>query len=962
MKRQIVWPLLAFLILAIPLFVLAFPQPPAGNTGAPGDGTCNSCHGGSSTGGSVSLAFPSGTTYTPGVKQHLTVTVNDTANGHNAWSFQLSARLASNTATQAGSFTATDATNTIVVSSGTVQDMETTSSGISLSTWSFDWTPPATASGNVNFYLIGLAAGGTGGSTSGNGIYTATYGLTPAAAADFSLSASPSSLTIAQGATGTSTINVTPVNGFNGTVAFSASGLPSGVTAAFNSSGVMTLTASSTATAGTSTVTITGTSGSLTHTTTLSLTVSAAPAPNFTLSASPSILAISQGTSGTSTITVTPQNGFNGTVAFAASGLPSGVTASFASNVMTVTASSTAATGSSTITITGTSGSVSHTTTVSLSVSATVAPDFSLSASPGSVSVTQGSTGKSTITVTPVGGFSGTVTFTASALPSGVTASFASSVLTLAASSTAATGASTVTITGTSGSLTHTTTVSLTVTPASPGATLTAMPSSLSFAYTLNGTAPASQNIAVTTGSSLTFSVTASGAWLSATPTNGTGSGSIAVSVKPTGLAAGTYNGSIVIASTGATGSPLTIPVTLNVSSGTQSSFTVAPSELQFTAPTGGGDDGATAGSTAQKLSVTSTTPGVAYTATAGTTTGGNWLILGSMSGTTPGSLTVAVHTSGLAAGTYRGTVAVTPANSSLTPRKVPVTLIVGSSTRSFLNVWPRSLAFSFVTGGSDTASKTVHVTSSSAQPFTATASGGSWLTVSPGSATTPSSLTVSVDAHGLATGSYTGVVTLAAGTHKYSVYVTAHVSGTVVDDGGEAEAAIAILPTVNDPTDSGTVGSQWLVGAGATTSSSNATSTRALALSKTANAPAGTTAGAQLVHADSLTALTGLGFDLRSGSHCTATSPRFVVVTADDVTHNVVGCASGATQPAPATGWVRVSFDPTTQATPAIIPGQAIKSISIVLDEGPETTSTPGSGLAVLDNIKVNGVTVGKD
>jgi hypothetical protein len=962
MKRQIVWPLLAFLILAIPLFVLAFPQPPAGNTGAPGDGSCNSCHSGSAGGGSASVTFPSGATYSPGVKQHLSVTVNDIS--HNAWSFQLTARLATNTSSQAGSFTATDTANTIVVASGTIQDMETTASGISQSTWSFDWTPPTTNVGNVNFYLIGLAAGGSGGATSGNGIYTATYSLTPAATADFSLSANPASLTVAQGASGTSTINVAPTNGFNGTVAFSAAGLPSGVTASFNSSGVMTLAASNTATTGTSTVTITGTSGSLTHTTTLSLTVSAAATPNFTLSASPSILAISQGTNGSSTITVTPQNGFNGTVAFAASGLPSGVTASFASNVMTVTASSTAPTGSSTITVTGTSGSLSHTTTVSLSVSGTVAPDFSLSASPGSVAITQGSSGKSTITVTPVGGFNGTVNLAASGLPSGVTASFASNVMTVTASSTAPTGSSTVTVTGTSGTLSHTTTINLAVSAATTGATLTAMPSSLSFAYTLNGSSPPLQNITVTTGSSLTFSVTTSGAWLSASPASGTGSGTVAVSVKPAGLAAGTYNGSVVIASMGATGSPLTIPVTLTVSSGTQSSFTVAPSELQFTVPTAGGEEAST--STAQKLSVTSSGAGVAYAATASTQTGGNWIVLGSASGTTPGSLTVSVHASGLAAGTYRGTITVTPTSSSLTPRKVPVTLIVGSPTRSVLNVWPRSLAFSFLAGGSDTASKTVHVTTSGApQPFSATASGGSWLNVSPGSATTPASVTVSVDAHGLATGSYTGVITLAAGVHKYSVSVTAHVSsgtGTGGDDGGEAEAEIAILPTVSDPTESGTVGSQWLSGAGATTTASNNTSTRALALSKTANAPAGTTAGAQLVHAESLTSLTGLGFDLRSGSHCTATSPRFVVVTADDVTHNVVGCASGAMQTAPSAGWVRVSFDPTTQAAPAIIPGQAIKSISIVLDEGPEATSTPGSGLAVLDNIKVNGVTVGKD
>ncbi len=95
---------------------------------------------------------------------------------------------------------------------------------------------------------------------------------------DFSLSASPGSLTILQGANGTSTITVTPVNGFNSSVSLSASGLPSGVTASFNpasttTTSTLTLTASSTATTGTATVTVTGTSGSLTHTTTISLTV-----------------------------------------------------------------------------------------------------------------------------------------------------------------------------------------------------------------------------------------------------------------------------------------------------------------------------------------------------------------------------------------------------------------------------------------------------------------------------------------------------------------------------------------------------------------------------------------------------------------------------------------------------------------------------------------------------------------
>src|SRR5207237_2476190 len=70
--------------------------------------------------------------------------------------------------------------------------------------------------------------------------------------------------------------------------------------------------------------------------------------PNYTVSASPSSLTITQGGSGTSTITLTPRNGFSGSVSLSASGLPSGVTASFSPNpatttsTLTLTASSTA--------------------------------------------------------------------------------------------------------------------------------------------------------------------------------------------------------------------------------------------------------------------------------------------------------------------------------------------------------------------------------------------------------------------------------------------------------------------------------------------------------------------------------------------------------------------------------------------------------------------------------------------
>jgi subtilase family serine protease len=107
-----------------------------------------------------------------------------------------------------------------------------------------------------------------------------TSGPTP----DFSLSASPASVTVTQGNSGTSTISVTPSNGFTGSVSLSASGLPSGVNATFSPNpstvaSTLTLTASGTATTGTSTVTVSGTSGSLMHTTTVALTVNTAPSP-----------------------------------------------------------------------------------------------------------------------------------------------------------------------------------------------------------------------------------------------------------------------------------------------------------------------------------------------------------------------------------------------------------------------------------------------------------------------------------------------------------------------------------------------------------------------------------------------------------------------------------------------------------------------------------------------------------
>jgi hypothetical protein len=97
-------------------------------------------------------------------------------------------------------------------------------------------------------------------------------------------------------------------------------------------------------------------------------------APNYSVSSAESSLSILQGTSGAGLVQIGAVNGFSGAVALAASGLPTGVKASFSTtavtgvSIVTFTVPATAATGTSNVTITATSGSLSHTTTLSLTI------------------------------------------------------------------------------------------------------------------------------------------------------------------------------------------------------------------------------------------------------------------------------------------------------------------------------------------------------------------------------------------------------------------------------------------------------------------------------------------------------------------------------------------------------------------------------------------------------------------
>lgn len=194
---------------------------------------------------------------------------------------------------------------------------------------------------------------------------------------DFTISGTAAAAT--QGSTGSSTITISAVGGFNSSVALSASNLPSGVTVSFNPASVTasgtsaaTFTVGSSVAPGSYSITVTGTSGTTTHSTAVTLTVSSSTQSSYTISANPTAITISRGSSGNVAITLTGTT--TGAVGFSASGLGNGETATFSPNSLSGAGSTTlnisvarnAGKTTRTITVNASGGGTSASTTFSL--------------------------------------------------------------------------------------------------------------------------------------------------------------------------------------------------------------------------------------------------------------------------------------------------------------------------------------------------------------------------------------------------------------------------------------------------------------------------------------------------------------------------------------------------------------------------------------------------------------------
>src|SRR5207249_868966 len=508
--------------------------------------------------------------------------------------------------------------------------------------------------------------------------------LTVSAAPDYSLSLAPAALTIAQGASGTTTVTITRTN-FTGAVTLSLGGAPTGLTGAFDpaaptgNTSTLTVSVGAAVAPGVYNLTVDGTGAPGNRSTPLALTVSAAP--DYTLSLTPAALTIAQGATGTTTLTITRTN-FAGAVTLSLGNAPAGVTGSFnpaaptgTSSTLTVSVGSAVAPGAYNLTVDGTGAPGNRSTPLALTVSA--APDYTLSLSPAALTVDPGATGTTTVTIARTN-FTGAVTLSLGNAPTGVTGSFnpaaptgTSSTLTVSVGAAVAAGTYNLTVDGTGAPGNRSTPLTLTV--SAPGDhTLSLAPTALSVGQGATGT-----TTVTITRTNFTAAVTLS---LGNAPTGVTGSFDPAA---PTGTSStltvsvgaavppGVYN--LTVNGTATAGNRST-PLTLTVSATPDYALSLSPAALTIV-------QGMTGTTT---VTITRTNFTGAVTLSLGSAPSG---VTGSFNPAAPtgtsSTLTVSVAAA-VAPGVYNLTVdgTGTPGN-----RSTPLTLTVsGSAPRSLIN------------------------------------------------------------------------------------------------------------------------------------------------------------------------------------------------------------------------------------------------------------------------------------
>jgi uncharacterized protein (TIGR03437 family) len=335
-------------------------------------------------------------------------------------------------------------------------------------------------------------------------------------------------------------------------------------------------------------------------------------------------------------------------------------------------------------------------------------------------------------------------------------------------------------------------------------------PAQLSFFYQTGTTQPLPQTLSVTssTGANVSFtasakSTTCGNNWLVLSQQSGATPSTLSVQVNTASLSAGTCTGEIDISAPGASNPSVVVPVNLLVST---NPILLVPS----TGPTFTYQLGSSTLPAAQNVLITSSTPGVNFTATVSAPTGTpNFLQVNPGSGTTPQALALSLNAQVLpnvGPGAYTETVTITSSGAGNSPQSFPVTLIVSSNPILTANV--QSLNFNYQIGQTAPSPQTITVNSTGAplnfQVAANTSSCGGFLFAAPSSGTTfsppPQTLNqvvVSVNVTGLTPQVCSGNVTLTvpgSSTPPLVIPVTLNVSNTALLNVGQAAINVTAL------------------------------------------------------------------------------------------------------------------------------------------------------------------------
>ncbi len=310
---------------------------------------------------------------------------------------------------------------------------------------------------------------------------------------------------------------------------------------------------------------------------------------------------------------------------------------------------------------------------------------------------------------------------------------------------------------------------------------LTVSQASLRYDFRLGDTAPVTQGLNVgSIGGTVGFTAIASsaGGFLSAQQSSPTTSAIVTVTVNPTGVGLGTHTGGVRLQTPG--GAIRDIEVIVQV---TAPPLTASPGSLTFRFTRGG------APPPDQTIQITSSTPGVPFTASATVA----WIRVTQSGAASPATVTVSVDPAGRPDGASNGAVNIATADGA--PLGIAVTLQIATSP---LTANPESVTVTHRIGDPPPAPRSITVTAD--QPgaaFTVTAPQSTWLEVSPLNGTSPGQITFRFNVENLAAGLLSTTVTLnRQGGGSVQVPVTCN----VVAAGAALSASVARLEFAGEP------------------------------------------------------------------------------------------------------------------------------------------------------------------